>query len=98
MKQKKHKYLYWEFPANGGLQAIRMGKWKGLKKNLFKGKSKLELFDLSIDPKELNDVSTKFPEVVFELEEYLKYDMFERFGGGIGVTRMVRAMQLGGAL
>ena len=33
-----------------------------------------------------------------ELEEYLKYDMFERFGGGIGVTRMVRAMQLGGVL
>ena len=27
-----------------------------------------------------------------ELEDYLKYDMFERFGGGIGVTRMVRAM------
>ena len=71
-KQKKHKYLYWEFPANGGLQAIRMGKWKGLKKNLFKEKSKLKLFDLSIDSKELNDLSSKFPEVVSELEEYLK--------------------------
>jgi aspartyl/asparaginyl-tRNA synthetase len=30
-----------------------------------------------------------------ELEEYLAYDMFPRFGGGIGVTRMVRALQLG---
>ena len=30
-----------------------------------------------------------------ELEEYLALDMFERFGGGIGVTRMVRALQLG---
>ena len=29
-----------------------------------------------------------------ELEEYLKLDMFDRFGGGIGVTRMVRAMKL----
>ena len=27
-----------------------------------------------------------------ELEEYLSLDMFERFGGGIGVTRMVSAM------
>jgi len=27
-----------------------------------------------------------------ELEEYLELDMFERFGGGIGVTRMVRAI------
>ena len=28
-----------------------------------------------------------------ELEEYLSLDMFERFGGGIGVTRMVSAMK-----
>ena len=28
-----------------------------------------------------------------ELEEYFSLDMFERFGGGIGVTRMVRAMK-----
>jgi len=28
-----------------------------------------------------------------ELEEYLDLDMFERFGGGIGVTRMVSAMK-----
>ena len=33
-----------------------------------------------------------------ELEEYLKLDMFERFGGGIGVTRMVRALTLSGLL
>lgn len=29
--QAKHDYLYWEYPASGGLQAIRMGKWKGIK-------------------------------------------------------------------
>ena len=33
-----------------------------------------------------------------ELEEYLKLDMFDRFGGGIGVTRMVRAMKLSNLL
>ena len=33
-----------------------------------------------------------------ELEEYLKLDMFDRFGGGIGVTRMVRAMEMSGLL
>lgn len=33
-----------------------------------------------------------------ELEEYLSLRMFERFGGGIGVTRMVRAMKLEGLL
>ncbi len=34
--QKKHDYLYWEFPAYGGQQAIRMGKWKGIKKKLLR--------------------------------------------------------------
>ena len=33
-----------------------------------------------------------------ELEEYLSLPMFERFGGGIGVTRMARAMRLAGIL
>ena len=33
-----------------------------------------------------------------ELEEYLSHDMFPRFGAGIGVTRMVRAMELSGLL
>ncbi len=29
-----------------------------------------------------------------ELETFLKYDFFPRFGGGIGMTRMARAMEL----
>ena len=29
-----------------------------------------------------------------ELEEFLDHDFFPRFGGGIGVTRMIRAMEL----
>tara|TARA_B100001250_G_C19802940_1_gene791935 strand:+ start:1709 stop:2554 length:846 start_codon:yes stop_codon:yes gene_type:complete len=33
-----------------------------------------------------------------ELEEYLALDMFKRFGGGIGVTRMVAAMKAAGLL
>ena len=34
--------------------------------------------------------------VVDELEEYFALDMFPRFGGGIGLTRMTRAMRLAG--
>ena len=33
-----------------------------------------------------------------ELEKYLEFDMFDRFGGGIGVTRMVRALEMSGLL
>jgi hypothetical protein len=29
-----------------------------------------------------------------ELEEFLSYDFFPRFGGGIGITRMMRALSL----
>jgi len=29
-----------------------------------------------------------------ELEEFLSFDFFERFGGGIGMTRMIRALKL----
>ena len=32
--------------------------------------------------------------VQYELEEFLKNDFFERSGGGIGMTRMIRAMKL----
>ena len=39
-KQIKHDYLYWEFPEKQykGQQAIRTDNWKGIKKNLLKGK------------------------------------------------------------
>ena len=48
-----------------------MGKWKGVKNNLFTSPSKLKLFNLMSDEKELNDVSLKNPEIVNELEQKL---------------------------
>lgn len=36
--------------------------------------------------------------VLAELDEYLSLPMFERFGGGIGVTRLARAMRLANLL
>lgn len=33
-----------------------------------------------------------------ELDEFLKFDFFERYGGGIGVTRMIRAMEMSNLL
>jgi arylsulfatase A-like enzyme len=69
--QQKHDYLYWEFPGYGGQQAIRMGNWKGFKKNLFKGPSAIELYDLTQDPKELNDLAAEHPEMVKKMEDFL---------------------------
>ena len=33
-----------------------------------------------------------------ELEQFLSYDFFPRCGGGIGMTRMIRAMRMAGQL
>ena len=70
--QEKHEYLYWEFPAYGGQQAIRINQWKGIKKNLFKGPSKLKLYNLIDDPQELNDLASDYPEIVIKMEKLLK--------------------------
>ena len=71
-EQKVHDYLYWEFPAYGGQQAIRIDKWKGIKRDLFKGSADLQLYDLSKDPKELNNVAVNYPDLVDKMEILLK--------------------------
>lgn len=66
-KQKKHTYLYWEFPENEGSKAIRMGKWKGYVPNYKKGDLKMELYDLDVDPREQNNLAPKNPRIVKKL-------------------------------
>lgn len=63
-EQPKHHYLYWEFPSYKGQQAVRMGKWKGIRKNIFEGNLSIELYDLETDVLEEVDVSRKHPDVV----------------------------------
>nr|WP_281280781.1 arylsulfatase [Fodinibius sediminis] len=63
-QQQEHEYLYWEFPAYGGQQAVRMGKWKGIRKNILKeGKLDIALYNLENDPRESRDVADDYPEV-----------------------------------
>ncbi len=69
--QKEHSYLYWEFPSYGGQQAIRINQWKGVKRDLLKDSSNLRLYDLSKDPKELNNVAHLYPELVIKMEKFL---------------------------
>ena len=71
-EQKKHDYLYWEFPAYKGQQAVRMGKWKGIRKNIFDGNLALELYDLESDIQEQHDVSEEHPNVVAQIDAIMK--------------------------
>lgn len=70
--QQKHKYLYWEFPEYGGQQAVRLGNWKGIRKNIQKGNLKIELFDLENDIREQNDVSADHPDIVKMIEQIMR--------------------------
>lgn len=72
-EQKEHEYLYWEFHEKGGRQAVRMGDWKAVKYNVLQNPdARIELYDLSQDTGEANNVAADFPEVVAEMESILE--------------------------
>ena len=60
--------LYWEFFESGFQQAVRQGDWKAIRLKLGEP---LELYDLSKDEAENNNVAAQHPEVVAELEAIL---------------------------
>ncbi len=66
--QEKHDYLYWEFHEKGGRKAIRKGNWKFVQYNvLVPEKTTTELYDLSKDIGEENNVAAEHPEIVKEM-------------------------------
>jgi arylsulfatase len=69
LKQEKHKYLYWEFPEYGGQQAVIIGKWKALRKNMHKGNTTWELYNLETDLAETSDVAGSNPAIIAEVEK-----------------------------
>lgn len=83
-EQKKHEFLYWEWQLynwgksqdvpNGLMQAVRMGKWKAVR---HKSDVPFELYDLSSDIGEKNNIATEHPEIVAKIEAYIKRDRIE---------------------
>jgi arylsulfatase A len=70
-------FLYREFPAYGGQQAIRVADWKAVRQNLKpKGKAKpdlhIELYDLKNDIAESHDVSSEHPEITAKLDKLMR--------------------------
>jgi len=72
-KQKKHDYLYWEFHEQGGKIAVTKGNWKAIWLNANNSeKVKVELYDLSKDISESNDLSKTHPEIIAELDKIMR--------------------------
>ena len=69
--QPPPEFLYWEFPAYGGQQAVRVGDWKAVRTGLSKWKPgepiRTELYDLAADPAETTDLADAHPEKLAEL-------------------------------
>ena len=63
------RFLYWEFPTGKFQQAVRWRNYKAVR--AAPGKP-LELYDLSRDIGEKNDIAEENPEVVARIEKYLK--------------------------
>ncbi|MDB4584389.1 arylsulfatase, partial [Draconibacterium sp.] len=63
--QNNHKNLYWELGRN---QAVRLGKWKGIRRNGNDQLGKLELYNLETDIQERNNLVADYPEIVKQIE------------------------------
>ncbi|MHC4462951.1 MAG: sulfatase-like hydrolase/transferase [Planctomycetota bacterium] len=78
-RQKKHEFMYWEWHrynwgrrknvADGLMQAVRMGKWKVVRRG---GDAPFELYDLSRDIGEKNNIAAEHPHIVARIDKCIK--------------------------
>ncbi|MBA7478613.1 N-acetylgalactosamine-6-O-sulfatase [subsurface metagenome] len=67
--QEQHKYLYWEFhEGSSSRQAVRLGNFKAVR---LAPSKPIELYDLSSDIGEENDVAGERPEIIAEVKAIL---------------------------
>ena len=70
--QEHHAFLYWEFHEQGGKQAVRIGDWKGIRRDVGRmPDGPIELYDLSQDPGEKIDVSAHHPNIVDRIRQVM---------------------------
>lgn len=71
--QKKHEFLYWEFHEQGGKQAVRFGNWKGVRLKMTANPSTpIELYNLSTDKQERNNVADQNPNIVQQIDAIMR--------------------------
>jgi arylsulfatase A-like enzyme len=76
-KQKKHTFLYWEHRER---VAVRMGDYKAVKP----GKNKpFELYDLSRDIGEQNNIAAEHPDILARMKSYARQSHTENLIGDV---------------
>lgn len=68
-QQPAQRFLYWEFFERGFQQAVRFSNWKAIRN---KQGQPLTLYNLATDVAEQNDVAAAHPDVVANIEKFLK--------------------------
>jgi arylsulfatase A-like enzyme len=67
--QKEHEFLYWEFHEGSSKQALRMGNWKVVR---LAPSKKIELYDVTIDIGEENNIADQHPELIEKAKQIFK--------------------------
>ncbi len=67
-QKTQHEYLYWEFRTRTFAQAVRWGKWKGVRAGT---EEPLALYDLEADLGEKMNVAAEHPGVVAKIEGFM---------------------------
>lgn len=71
--QKQHPFLYWEFYEHGGKMAGRINNWKGVRLNVRDNPNgPIELYDLSTDIGEQNNLAAEHPDLVARFDTLFK--------------------------
>ncbi|MCB0584624.1 MAG: arylsulfatase [Phaeodactylibacter sp.] len=70
-QREQHDFLYWEFPEYNGQQAVRMGSWKGIRKNIRDSHTEIELYNLETDVQEETDLAADYPEIVERIRDIM---------------------------
>ena len=68
-EQETHDYLYWEFYEQGSRQAVRWGRYKGIRQPMSTGQT--ELYDLQTDIGERHNLADDYPALVRHLESLM---------------------------
>lgn len=71
-EQRQHDHMVWEFFGYGGQQAVRMGSWKAVRRQLRENATPIELYDLSVDIAESNDVAAQHPDIVAQMDHIMR--------------------------